>query len=68
MKRVIQQNCGKAETVEQFYDWKAGQESIAGFTGFEYAMYNVKTKKITGFYDIEHDPEKLARDQKSIFV
>lgn len=68
MKNVIMQNCGKADTVEDFYSWKIGQEDIAQHTGFEYAYYDLKSKEIKGFYDLAHNPSELVRGQKSVSV
>jgi len=68
MKTAIVQNCGKAQTAEDFYNWKAGQEAIAQHTGFEYAFYNPKTKEIKGFYVLEHAETELQRGQHSVNV
>lgn len=65
MKKVIMQNCGKVQTQEEFYDWKAGQEAIKDVTGFEYAFYDPCTQEIKGFYLLE--AEKLVRGQRFVY-
>lgn len=65
MKQVIMQNCGKVESQEDFYDWKAAQEALKDVTGFEYAFYDPMTREIKGFYAVELD--KLVRGQRLVF-
>lgn len=65
MNKVIMQNCGKADSVEEFYDWKAGQEAIKDSTGFEYAFYDPKTSEIKGFYVLDDDC--LVRGQRHVW-
>jgi len=64
MNKVIMQNCGKAESYEDFYDWKSVQEAIAYATGFEYAFYDPKTKEIKGFYQVEGT---LVKGQRHVY-
>lgn len=68
MKKVIMQNCGVATSIEFYYDWKVGQESVKELTGFEYSYYNPLTQEIKAFYNVPHNETELSRGQKSLYA
>ena len=60
--KVLQQNCGRAESAEAYEDWKAGQNAIARNTGLLFSYWDPDTLLIVAFFQV---PEgRLQRGQK----
>lgn len=68
MTNVIMQNCGSLKSVDEFYDWRAGQEVCSSWTGFQFAYFDPATQKVVAFYYTEHKAEELKRGQRSVVV